>query len=186
LENDARTDLIARAKAGSKEAFEKLLLADLPVLLAYCQAICHDFHTAQDAVQQTAIIAFQKLHLFFPEADFTAWLKAIARREALDARKKLARAGKLALEKWIEKAYDDPTPEAVAPEREALRLCLEALERRDSRAGRLVREHYFQGTELAEIAGTAKANVNTVKWWLLRARLALHDCVQRRIREALA
>ena len=186
MEDLDETGLIRKAREGGREAFERLLLPHLPMLLAYVRTICGDYHLAQDAVQETAIIAFRKLHLYFGEADFASWLKAIARREALAARRKgLARIPPAA-EEILEAAFDDPAPSAVAPEREALRKCLEALGLRNERGARAVRAHYFEGSPLAEIALAMETNLNTVKTILHRARLNLEECVQRRTREAPA
>lgn len=82
-------------------------------------------------------------------------------------------------------AFDDPSPGAVAPEREALRRCLEALGGHNERAARVVRAHYFEGSRLTEIARAMTLNLNTVKTILHRARLDLEACVQRRLREAV-
>jgi len=179
-------DLIAKAQGGHKGAFEHLLTPHLPMLLAYCRAICGDYHVAQDAVQQTALIAYRKLNLFFPEADFAAWLKAIARREALVARRSLAKSSPLPGEEILECAFNDPTPTAVAPDREALVKCLESLQERDDRSARIVRAHYFDGAQVAGIAGELRLNLNTVKTLLYRARLALLECVERRLKGATA
>jgi len=176
-------ELLRRAREGDPKAFEDLLGPHLPMLLAYARTVCGDYHLAQDAVQETALIAFRKLHLYFGEADFAAWLKAIARREALAARRKRLIP---AAETILEQAFDDPGPEAVAPEREALRRCLEELDARGGRSARVVRAHYFEGTPLAEIARTTATNLNTVKTILHRARLLLEECVRRRMQEAPA
>ena len=86
MEKDAA--LLARAKKGDAIAFEHLIAPHLPMLFAYSRAICLDFHAAQDVVQESAIIAFRNLNHLFPEADFSTWLRAIARRQALEARRK--------------------------------------------------------------------------------------------------
>lgn len=176
--DDAERTLLARAKAGEIAAFETVLRPHLPMLLAYARAICGDFHRAQDVVQETALVAYRNLDHLFPEADFASWLKAIARRQALAARRQDVR-----LSAWtdeaLEAAYADPTPEAVAPEREALARCLEKL---DEQAGRIVRGHYFDGAKLAALAESLRLNLNTVKTVLHRARLSLQECVERRLR----
>jgi RNA polymerase sigma factor (sigma-70 family) len=171
-------DLLARARAGDAEAFEDLLVPHLPMLFAYCRAICGDYHWAQDVVQETALIAYRNLNHLFPEVDLASWLKAIARRQALAARRQAARLGTWA-EEALEAAYADPGPETLAPERDALARCLEGL---DPRSGRLVRGHYFEGLRLTQLADALGLNLNTVKTLLYRARLSLKDCMQRRLR----
>jgi RNA polymerase sigma-70 factor, ECF subfamily len=174
----AEGELLQRAKAGDQGAFETVLRPHLPMLLAYSRAICGDFHRAQDVVQETALVAYRNLSHLFPEADFASWLKAIARRQALAARRKESR-----LLPWtdeaIEAAYADPSPRGVGPQREALVACVEALELQ-SRS--IVRRHYFDGQALAALAAAMDLNLNTVKTILYRARLKLLECVERRLR----
>lgn len=74
---------LTRARAGDRAAMEQLLLPHLSMLHAYSQAICGDFHGAQDVVQETAVIAVTNIDKFFTESDFAAWLRGIARRQAL-------------------------------------------------------------------------------------------------------
>ena len=123
-------------------------------------------------------VAFRNLNHLFPEADFASWLKAIARRQALAARRKDVRAMPWT-DEALEAAYVDPTSAAVEPEREALVHCLEKL---DASAKRIVRGHYFDGEKLAALAAALDLNLNNVKTILYRARLSLHDCVERRLR----
>lgn len=171
-------DLLARARAGDARSFEGLLLPYLPMLFAYGRAICPDFHAAQDVVQETALVAFRNLGHFFPDADFGTWLRAIARRQALAARRKLSRV-RLGLEGTLERVFEDPAPEAAAPRRRALADCLKTL---GDRAGRVIRAHYFEGTALAELAGALGTTAEGVKQLLYRARAGLRDCVRRRLR----
>ena len=171
------SDLLDKAKAGDGAAFESLLVPHLPMLFAYGRALCGEYHAAADVVQETALIAFRRLEHFFPEADFAGWLKAIARREALAARRKAAKLTPL-VEELIEAAFSDPTPAAVGPQREALAKCLELL---SGRSRDVIRAHYFDGLKLLDIATAAKVKLNTVKSLLHRARLSLEDCVRRRM-----
>jgi RNA polymerase sigma-70 factor (ECF subfamily) len=179
MDGSHEMDLVAKAKAGSKAAFEAALRPHLPMLFAYCRAVCGDFHIAQDVVQETALIAFRNLHHLFPEADFATWLRAIARRRALSARRSLARLNLGLVEEAIEGVYQDPTPEATAARREALQVCLEQLHRR---LADVVRGHYFQGLKLADLADQMAMNTNAVKQLLFRARQALRDCIRQRLR----
>jgi RNA polymerase sigma-70 factor (ECF subfamily) len=178
MDDYSENELLERAKAGGHGAFETVLRPHLPMLLAYSRAICGDFHRAQDVVQETALVAYRNLSHLFPEADFASWLKAIARRQSLAARRK---AGKLATwtDEAIEAAYADPTPQAVGPERDALERCIEALE---AQPRSIVRGHYFDGHPLAALAAAMDLNLNTVKTVLHRARLKLLECVERRLR----
>ena len=170
--------LLERAKAGDNQAFEDVLAPHLPMLLAYSRAICGDHHSAEDVVQETALIASRNLHNLFKEADFAGWLKAIARRQSLSARRKNLRL-RPQLEAVIEQAYEDPSPESTSPRRSALSECLKTLR---ERTGRIVRAHYFDGLSVKDMAEAFNLNSNTVKTILARARAALEECTQRQMR----
>jgi RNA polymerase sigma-70 factor (ECF subfamily) len=173
----AESRLLELAKAGDQEAFTRALGPHLPMLYAYSRSLSADHHSAQDIVQQTALIAYRKLGFLFPEVDFACWLKGIARREALSERRKTARLRPVA-EEILEAAYDDPTPEAVGAEREALAECLKRLR---GRTAAILTAHYFLGQKLTEIARQMGLNGNTVRTLLHRARLSLEGCVRDRL-----
>jgi RNA polymerase sigma-70 factor (ECF subfamily) len=168
--------LIAGAQGGSQEAFEALFLTHIPMLFAYSRAICGDFHAAEDVVQETALVAYQNLSHFFPGVDFDVWLRAIARRRALESRRKLARV-RLGDDELIERVYAE---EASDPRRDALARCLHALA---GRMGSLVHGFYLSGTPLAKLAQELSMTPNAAKQLLYRARLQLRQCVHRRMRE---
>ena len=173
---DTETELLARAKKGDAPAFERLLTPYLPMLFAYSRAICGDYHAAQDAVQETAIIAFRNLGHLFPEADFSTWLRAISRRQALEARRKLHRLARFA-DEAIERAYQDPSPPGVTIQRTLLVDCIRAL---GDRVQSVVQDHYFKGSRLTDVATRLKMSVAAVKQLLYRARKLLEECVRKR------
>lgn len=167
-------ELLERAKAGDRVAFERALTPHLPTLLAYSRSICGDYHTAEDVVQETALIAFRNISHLFPEVEFASWLKGIARRQALSARRSSVRLPAVA-DQALENAYRDPRPEATSREREALRECLKRLA---DRAMKVVRNHYFEGLRLSDIASRLGLRLGTVKTIMFRARRQLERCVK--------
>ena len=92
------------------------------MLTAYCRAICGDHHAAEDAVQETALIAYRNLHHLFADVEFPIWLRAIARRQALSARRASNRLGTVT-EQVLENAFTDSKPEALSLERDAQASC---------------------------------------------------------------
>lgn len=168
---------LERARAGDREAFSCAFEPYLPMLYAYARSLTGDHHIAQDVVQQTALIAYRKIGFLFPEVDFGTWLKGIARREALSERRKAMKLRPVVGE-LLETAYDDPTPAAVGPERDALENCLKKLQ---GQAAAILNAHYFEGEKLTSIARQRGLNDNTVRTVLHRARLALEECVRNRL-----
>jgi RNA polymerase sigma-70 factor (ECF subfamily) len=177
LANISEARLLEMAKAGDREAFGRALEPYLPMLYAYSRSLCADHHMAQDVVQQTALIAYRKIGYLFSEVDFGTWLKGIARREALAERRKANRLLPV-IEEILESAFDDPAPEAVVPEREALGECLKRLQ---GQSAAILTAHYFDGEKLTDIARQRGLNGNTVRTLLHRARLVLEECVRGRL-----
>ena len=173
---ESEAELLARSKKGDAPSFERLVTPYLPMLFAYSRAICLDFHAAQDVVQETAMIAFRNLNHLFPEADFSTWLRAIARRQALEARRKLHRVARFA-EEAVERAYQDPASPEVAVQQKFLVDCLRGL---GHRVQRVVEDHYFRGSALSAVAARLKTSESAVKQLLYRARKLLEDCVRKR------
>jgi RNA polymerase sigma-70 factor (ECF subfamily) len=174
---ESETRLITAARSGDPKAFERVLRPHLPMLFAYARAICGDFHAAEDVVQETAEVAYRKLAYLIPEADFAGWLKAIARRQALAARRKLTKTA-LAVDEVLERVYQDPSPASEGRRGEALADCMDKL---DGRAAQAVRGHYFQGLRLGELAEQMGMSAAAMRQLIHRVRVLLLDCVRRRL-----
>lgn len=174
---ESESRLIAAARGGSPQSFEKVLRPHLPMLFAYARAICGDFHVAEDVVQETAEIAYRKLAYLIPEADFAGWLKAIARRQALAARRKLTKTT-LVADEILERVYQDPAPSAEGMKGEALAECMDRL---DGRAAQAVKGHYFEGLKLSELAERMAMSPAALRQLVHRVRVLLLECVRRRL-----
>jgi len=177
METHDEAELLRGARAGDAHAFARLCTPHLPTLLAYSRAICGDFHAAQDVVQETVLIAFKNLAHLFPEVDFGVWLRAIARRQALAARRKLNRVPLLS-EQILENVYADPEPADDGLYHEKLAACLESL---SGRMKSVIAGHYFDGSSLQEMARQMDITTNAAKQLLYRARLWLRECVEKRL-----
>ncbi len=174
---DSESRLIVAARAGDPASFERALRPHLPMLFAYSRAIVGDWHAAEDVVQETAEIAYRKLNYFIPEADFAGWLKAIARRQSLAARRKLNRSAPVA-EELLERVYQDPAPAAAGRRGEALQECVDGLEGRSAQA---VKGHYFEGFKLADLASRMDMTPVAMRQLLHRVRVVLLECVRRKL-----
>jgi RNA polymerase sigma-70 factor (ECF subfamily) len=174
---ESESRLIAAAQGGDPQAFEKALRPHLAMLFAYARAICGDFHAAEDVVQETSEIAYRKLAYLIPEADFAGWLKAIARRQALSARRKLSKTA-LVVDEVLERVYQDPSPASAGRRGEALAECMDRL---DGRAARAVKGHYFDGMRLQDLAESMGMTPAALRQLVHRVRGILLDCVRRRL-----
>jgi len=77
-EHDA--DIVDRARAGSVDAFEEIVMHYQPRLTRYLRVRGFSRHDADDIVQQAMISAWQHLHSYNPRWRFSTWLYTIAQR----------------------------------------------------------------------------------------------------------
>jgi len=168
------------------ERFEARCADQRRGLLAYLYTLCGDYHAAEDLVQETLLVASQKREHYFPEADFGAWLRAIARnvwmRERRASRRRPAPSAEivehLADDLFAAEQYAEPRWQA---ERAALAGCLDELEAADRD---LVRGHFASGRKYEALARAAGRTLSWVKVRMFRARKQLADCVRRRLARA--
>lgn len=174
--------LIAAAKSGDQQAFQKLVEAHARSLYRVAMRILGDRGLAEDAVQDALLSAYRSLGQFDERSTFSSWLYRITVNAALSLRRAQA-PGKfvssndeeLALEKLPDPA---PQPFEVAGARElggSLERALEELTALERSA--FVLRHLEQ-YPLEEIATVLESNVNSCKQAVFRA--------VRKLRSALA
>src|SRR5262249_52395873 len=136
-----------------------------------------------DLAQETFLIAYRKLDEWDRTRDAGPWLRGIARHLALNERRKAARRSRLLdgglAEFLIEHA--EPEHESVAPAADllaALNACLQEL----PRTGReLLLRRYADGEMAERLAAQSKTRADAMRQRLLRLRLLVKGCVERRM-----
>ena len=88
MDDDAT--LIARARAGTEDAFEALVERHQRRIHALTLRVLRDPDQADDATQRTFVRAWERLRTFRAEASFATWLHHIAMNECRD----ILRAGR--------------------------------------------------------------------------------------------
>jgi RNA polymerase sigma-70 factor (ECF subfamily) len=155
-----------------------------PAVRAYAYAILRDFHLAEDAAQEVALVAAERWESLPRGEAFRGWALEAARRKALELRRKAAQARRRDQAAGADLA--EATWEALAPRfaaaptdlAGALRECLDRL---PPHAVEMVRSRYGDNRPCEEIAGRLRRTVQSVYAILKRARLALVACVDRRV-----
>lgn len=181
MSDASEAELIALAKKGDAAAFGRAVAPHIPMLIASCRAVVGDYHLAQDVVQQALLVAYKKINYFFEEAEFRTWVRAIAHREALSARRRKVKAGSrcaLILEEAVNEIYAAPVLPEPPPMIRALEECLKALRGRMLRA---VTGYYYEGKRLGDVAAAMGVTVTAARQLLYRVRLGLKNCVDRRV-----
>jgi RNA polymerase sigma factor (sigma-70 family) len=80
-----RSDLMVAAQAGDRAAYEALLRGCVPMIksVAYRQGV--PFDGIDDVVQETLLTVHRARQTYDPNRPFSAWLRTIAHRRAIDA-----------------------------------------------------------------------------------------------------
>jgi len=153
-------------------------------LLAYILTLHPDRSEAQDILQETNVVLWQKVGEFRKGTNFKAWAFRIAYLQTLAHFKRVQRGN------WL--GFSSELVDTLARESEplladfeqrhvALRSCIEKLPEKDQE---IVRAHYSDGLPLAEISSEAGRTVGALKQVLFRVRRMLKACIELQLAEA--
>lgn len=160
-------ELVIKAMAGDPEAFDQLVLANKPRLLAKAYSYLHNKEEALDVVQESFLKAYKSLHQLKEPQYFLTWIYKILIRESFAVLKRKKRVLQLKAEVRkqliLHQEEASPTYEYV---HEALHLL-----RQDYQTAIIL--HYFYNFKIQEIAHMTDKPLNTIKMHLHRARLQL-------------
>jgi RNA polymerase sigma factor (sigma-70 family) len=86
-----RAAWMAAAQVGDRVAYEKLLHDCIPLIKRVARGQGIRFDCIDDVVQETLLSVHQARHTYDPNRSFTAWLRTIAQRRAIDGLRRAAR-----------------------------------------------------------------------------------------------
>jgi RNA polymerase sigma-70 factor (ECF subfamily) len=171
-------ELVGRAQAEEKDAFEELIRRHQHRVFAVAGGILRKREDVEDVAQQVFVKAYFSLKRFDQRAAFSTWLYKITVNECWDLlRKKKVRP--LVYESDLseeqarhaihsaERQNDGPDISARLEARQRVERLLDGLEERD-RLMLMLKE--VEGFSIAEIGEVLDLNANTVKVRLFRAR----------------
>jgi RNA polymerase sigma-70 factor (ECF subfamily) len=181
-------ELVRRAQAEDKEAFEELIRRHQHRVFAVAGGILRWREDVEDIAQQVFVKAYFSLKRFDQRAAFTTWLYKITVNECWDLlRKKKVRP--LVYESDLseeqarqysvsgETRRDEPDISEKLAARQRVERLLEGLEERD-RLMLILKE--VEGFAVEEIANILGLNTNTVKVRLFRARRRIVNLARKR------
>ena len=167
-----------------------------PHLMRFALLQLRDRSSAEDAVQETLLAAFQGMQRFAGQSSVRTWLIGILKHKIVDSIRKSTRerpfdltgdeAGSMELEAFFESDghFAEPpdeweSPEAALDERrffEALERCLQALPRNTASAFTMRELLGLETEEICKELGVSPSNC----WVMLyRARMSLRACLER-------
>src|SRR5262245_36916854 len=161
--------------------FEILAKEHEPMLMAYILSMVSDHVLAEDIAQQTFLIAFRKISSLRKTDSFAAWLRGIARFEALAACRK--QNTEIPFEPAVLNAMEDAFHafEQCGPAdswEERFKLVEECFKLLPEKLQTVCHLHYFEDRKAREIADQQQVELGAVLKRLERARQAIKDCVQ--------
>ena len=170
---DRDRQLVARAQAGDRCAFDELYRYYYRRLLRFCVSRLHDTHEAEDVVQEAFARAWRALPTFAGERRFYPWLSVIAGHLCVDSARRRSRTTPVA--ELHPKHAVDPTASGEEQMVAAVEagLAAAAFGRLNDRHQRVLqlREHSgWSYQAIAEHEGVGLAAVETLLW---RARQSL-------------
>jgi RNA polymerase sigma-70 factor (ECF subfamily) len=175
------------ARSGDVDAFGELVHVNYPDVRMFMAMHLGNQPDLDDLVQDVFVRAFAGLNTLRETAAFRSWLIGIARNRVLEhlrERIRTATADNNTLELLLYRseldileAGDDDARRAL--ELEALRDCIRRL---PPESARMIREHYFKGRSINELATDAHKKEGAIRVMMFRLRAALRDCVRSRVR----
>ena len=175
---DADGELVARARAGDRLAFEGLVRLYADRLHAVVRRLIDDRHEAEEVTQEAFLRAWRGIGTFKGDSQFFTWLYRIGVNEA--NRRTSRRGMRVASleEQLIDPADARPQP-GLRVEHNDLRSALERAVQElppDQRAPLVLRD--IEGLSTAEAAAILDIGEAAFKSRLHRARLAVRDAVR--------
>lgn len=164
--------------------FEDLLVAQQQPLLNYIKSLLADHHEAEDVLQKTNLILWQKRDRFEAGSSFRAWAFTIARLESFNQIRRRSRDQRVFTgPDFLEAATPGPADDGRADTLNALRVCLRRLPDRDRE---LLLTRYGSDRTLGEYASKLNRSPGTLKARLFKIRENLRKGIEEQLRRSEA
>jgi len=177
--------LMLQCAEGSEHAFRMLVEKWQRPLMNYFYRSCSNAHTSEDMAQQTFVNLYRGRFSYAEHAEisdgaqkakFSTFLFHIARNVLItEHRKNLRRPADATDPADMEFGSDAPRESAVSELEEIFSATLEKLPENQRTAILLLKQQELSYEEIADIM---KANIQSVKTWIFRARAALREALK--------
>lgn len=166
-----------------RTAFADLFRREQGRIYGYLHSLVRDAHDADDLLQQTTLILWNKFESFDASRSFFSWACGVARGEAANflrsrARRPLWFSDEVSL--LLIEAAEALDEGEIEERRAALRHCLDGLAERDQA---LVQECYGGDDGVSAVAARTGRSSQSVYNSLRRIRRALAECAERHLRQ---
>jgi len=176
--------IILQVLAGDIEAYAEVIRLHQQDVWKVLAAMLLDTLKTEDLTQQTFILAYQHLAEFQRGRDFGRWIKGIARnvaRQEMRSRLREERRLELYYHHWLALNESDPNSRHEELLGMTLKDCMQVL---PPESARVVEMRYEQSLDFGRIAEALGRTVEATRQHLSRIRIALRDCIEKRIAKA--
>jgi RNA polymerase sigma-70 factor (ECF subfamily) len=161
-------------------SFLRLFLQSERQLYAYILTLLPNRSDADDVLQESSLVMWDKFDVAAPPTDFLAWARRIAYYKVLDfyktTRRERARLSQAFVERVAEAASEQAQVLRLDERREVLADCVEKLVPRDRD---LLTKRFAAGATTRSTSEQLGRSVEAVYKALAKLRQALFDCVQK-------
>ena len=153
-----------------------------PRVFAYIYTLVPNWANAQDILQETSIVLWQKLDEFIPGTDFVRWACRVAYFEVQKHRHRQQAHTMLLSDSFVDLVATrmSDSSEELQSVMAALGPCVEKLKLSERQ---LIRNHYVLGASVKATAAKLGHSPETAYKSLQRVRRKLFDCVRRAIHQ---
>ena len=174
--------LVDKAQNGDSDAFAELYVITYQHTFNYAAHYLRDGDLAQDAVQETYILALRNLAEIKEPTLFVAWLNQICFRVCYDTARKLKNGNQEVDPELIEIVHDeypDHNPEQNAEQNDEVSRLNEAVDHLPFNEQQVIVMRYYNDMKLEEIASALRMSRSTVKRYLQSARDRLGNMLRK-------
>jgi RNA polymerase sigma-70 factor (ECF subfamily) len=167
-----------RSEKAKIELFTQLLATCQRKVFLYALGLLHNAADAEEVLQETNVVLWQKFHEYQQGTDFSRWACRVAYYEILKLRERKARHERVFGTEFIETlaAESERTMDELDVRRDALNQCLGKLSQNDRD---LVRRRYQAGATTRSVAKMLGRSVQGTRKSLHRIRTRLLGCIQK-------
>jgi RNA polymerase sigma-70 factor, ECF subfamily len=160
--------------------FVQRLTAGQRRLYAFIRSQVLSRDDADEVMQQTTTVLWEKYSTFRPDGDFVRWACGVARLEVLSHWRNRKRV-RVMLGEDVAEAVGQKLAAAAAEVDQRLDMLVECINELAGRERELIERHYRSQQSVTEIAAELGVSESSVYKRLSRSRDLLYDCVQQRL-----
>ena len=154
--------LVALTLMRDEAAFEELVIRHRKAALLVAHTVTRNTYTAEDAVQDAFLCAWQRLDTLKDPARFGAWVCRIAKYRAVNLAKRYRDYVPFdEAENFVDGTAEDIT--GYYNDQAEKELLLHCVDKLSEKIGSVIRLHYFEGLSVSDIAKRMRLAEGTVK-----------------------